>query len=129
MLTLPHVVFAGYNELKKQWEVVIDGEIPIDKIAPIENGDEKDPDPVVRVFMPLKRQDIEKRGCCIAPYMPIRSTQGGQHLIVVGFIADFRVENVDEVMSDFVKDFSEELERYIRESFFEESSLPEDVII
>lgn len=126
MKMLPQVVFAGYNELKKQWEVVIDGEIPIDDVAPFEDGEEKDPDPIVRTFMPLKRQYIEKRGCCIAPYMPIRSTQGGQHLIVVGFIADFRVENVDEVMGDFVKDFSEELEQYIRESFFEESNLPED---
>ena len=118
--TVPQIIFAGYNELEHKWEVVIDGEIPVDAEAPIENGDEKDPDPIVRIFMPLKRKYIDspKYNCCIAPYMPDRKVRGGQHTIVIGFIADFRTQNEDKVMSDFITDFCKELNKYIEKSFF-----------
>lgn len=118
---IPRIVFAGFDELKKQWELVIDGEIPIDDIPPIEDGEEKDPDPIVRIFMPLKKRYIKEKQCCIVPHMPIRSLQGGQHTITVVFAVDFRVTNVDTVMGDFLKDFSEEIEKFIQEDFFKKS--------
>lgn len=118
MKTIPQVVFAGFDELTKQWEIIIVGEIPVDNVAPFEDGESKDPDPIVRIFMPLKRRYIKERRCCVAPYMPIRSEQGGQHTITIGFAVDFRVKNVNKIMGDFVKDFSEEIERYVQEHFF-----------
>ena len=118
MKTIPQIVFAGFNELQQRWELVIDGDIPVDSISPIEDGEEKDPDPIVRIFMPLKRRYIKERECCIVPYMPIRSIQGNQHTITVIFAVDYRVSNEDEVMGDFLKDFAQEIEKYLQEDFF-----------
>ncbi len=125
MNTLPQVVFQGYDTKDKCWKVLINGEIPIDKVAPIEDGDEKDPDPIVRVFMPLKRKYIAEEGACIAPYPPIRYEQGGNHTISIGFAVDYRVKDEDSVMTRFLDEFVKELETYIKENFFEKASLPE----
>ena len=106
---LIEVVFIGYDTVAKCWRALLKGEIPID-------GDD---DPIIKILLKLKKLYIEQEGACIVPYYPVRYEQNGVRFVSIGFIADYRVKNEDDVMARFLNDFVKELELYTQKSFFD----------